>query len=673
MSNIDRLVIRDNVLISCKGTHRHVVIPDGVTKIGKNAFCYSPHIVSVTIPDSVTDIGKCAFYRCKNLESVNFPYGYCRIGSGAFYNCESLSEVILPDELYEIGEWAFGKCKNLQKVNIPNSVKSIGNFAFRGCKALADKDGFIIIRDVLHDYCGEKEDVVIPDTVTDIGFGAFNNSKQIKSVSIPETVKHIGKWAFAGCNKLTGITVPESVSSIGYAAFCGCKSLEAVHLPDSDVSIGDMAFNNCRALADRNGLVVIRNVLYSCFINDRSFTVPDFVTHISAYAFQKSKELSTLKVPASVKYISSDAFADCDSIREFIIPGDIISFGGSVLEQLFDSLFETPLKLRMFVSFLKYAHDSVISDPNINRKIKANKKKIISQAMDMGEVGVIQRLLSMYKSISVDELDAYISIAKDHPDSRSFFIEYKKDHYSEEMLAKAENDKIDKELGLKEFTLTDWKKIYGFEFAGDGIAITSYKGEGGDVVIPERIGQHDVVAIDPGAFSPMAKRIRAENRERRRLITSVIIPDSVNRIGRAAFEGCTNMTSIRLPDRLKRIPVLMLAGCSRLMEVDIPKSVEIIERAAFYHCTNITQVTIPDGIVKIENHTFFGCENLIDVHLPDSVKSIGSAAFSWCDRLETINIPQSVGMIDDHTFIGCHNLKNRHVLARRFNKQARWL
>ena len=59
---------------------------------------------------------------------------------------------------------------------------------------------------------------------------------------MPESVTNIGEGAFWGCESLTSITIPESVTSIGSGTFNGCSGLTSLTLPDGITSIGEYAF-----------------------------------------------------------------------------------------------------------------------------------------------------------------------------------------------------------------------------------------------------------------------------------------------------------------------------------------------------------------------------------------------------------------------------------------------
>jgi deoxycytidine triphosphate deaminase len=113
MSNVTDFIIEDGVLTKYKGTDTEVVIPDGVTSIGRNVFAYCESLESITIPDSVTSIGGSAFSDCESLESITIPDSVTSIGWGAFVDCTSLESITIPDSVTSIGEDAFLDCPNL--------------------------------------------------------------------------------------------------------------------------------------------------------------------------------------------------------------------------------------------------------------------------------------------------------------------------------------------------------------------------------------------------------------------------------------------------------------------------------------------------------------------------------------------------------------------------------
>lgn len=99
-------------------------------------FRYSGNVTSVTIPEGVTEIESDAFCYCDRLASVTLPKTLVTIGSEAFYSCDALGSIVIPDKVTTIDESAFKFCSALKSVTIGSSVTTIGTDAFWGCNNL---------------------------------------------------------------------------------------------------------------------------------------------------------------------------------------------------------------------------------------------------------------------------------------------------------------------------------------------------------------------------------------------------------------------------------------------------------------------------------------------------------------------------------------------------------
>ena len=244
------------------------ILGNSVTSIGDYAFSDCSALTSFTIPNSVTSIGYRAFYDCSSLTSITIPNSVTSIGSSAFYGCSSLTSITIPNSVTSIAYWTFRGCSSLTSVTIPNSVTSIGDGAFEDCSSLTKTnytgdiagwcnimfgDGYANPIYYSHNfYINDQEikDLVIPNSVTSIGSGVFNNCSSLTSITIPESVTSIPVEAFAGCSSLTSITIPNSVTSIGYRAFDGCTGLNLLRVGTGIQSIAANAFANCTKLYD---------------------------------------------------------------------------------------------------------------------------------------------------------------------------------------------------------------------------------------------------------------------------------------------------------------------------------------------------------------------------------------------------------------------------------------
>jgi hypothetical protein len=183
-------------------------------------------------------------------------------------------------------------------------------------------------------YNGFASTVTIPDTiiglpVTTIGWYAFSLRNMI-SIIIPNSVTTIGEGAFSHCSSLTSITIPNSVTNIGNSVFSYCFLLNNVTIPDSVTTIGDWTFFFCFGLNNitiGNSVTTIGDrTFYNC---DRltSITIPNNVTSIGNYAFSKCFGMTNVTIGNSVTNIGLEAFFDCSGLTSITIPSNVSSIG----------------------------------------------------------------------------------------------------------------------------------------------------------------------------------------------------------------------------------------------------------------------------------------------------------------------------------------------------------
>lgn len=115
-----------------------IVMEDGITSIGRNAFTDLAAVTEVSLPESVTYIGTNAFYNCVSLEEIKLPDSTGYIDNRAFAFCLSLSEIVIPDKVQYLGSSAFQSCSSVSTVTIGTGVAFISSAAFDGCYRLTD-------------------------------------------------------------------------------------------------------------------------------------------------------------------------------------------------------------------------------------------------------------------------------------------------------------------------------------------------------------------------------------------------------------------------------------------------------------------------------------------------------------------------------------------------------
>ncbi len=266
-------VIKDGVLLSYKGHEMEVVVPDGVERIGKEAFRGNKILRRVVLPEGLCSIGESAFSGCSNLVEVQLPKEVSDIRQRAFSDCKKLEKINLQN-VKSIAGWAFLDCSSLCSVYLEGITKlsdgafygtgleeirgmgelsEIGDNVFYGTpiiehySTLFDTDLLIIQHVLLAGYCSEG-DVVIPDEVEIIAPRAFEDAVGIRSVVCGGKVGEIGEHAFAGCLNLERFWMGDSVTKVGEQIFRDATQLCDLRISEQLRVIPDAFLSECSAL-----------------------------------------------------------------------------------------------------------------------------------------------------------------------------------------------------------------------------------------------------------------------------------------------------------------------------------------------------------------------------------------------------------------------------------------
>lgn len=205
--------------------------------------------------------------------------------------------------------------------------------------------------------------------------------------------------------------------------------------------------------------------------------------------------------------------------------------------------------------------------------------------------------------------------------------------------------------------------VSDFEMAlnktADGIIITKYKGNAGNITIPPAIEGLPVVEIGASAFS--GNVISNNGRSLTDVISSVKLPSTLEKIGAKAFENLENLSTIIIPAGVKTIGGSAFKNTG-IVSVTIPESVtafepgEYAEEGIFAKCEQLEQVTIAARVTRLPAYMFYRCSNLIRIKLPSGLQEIGPHAFALCNKLRTIELPETVQEISEYAFQGCAEL-----------------
>ena len=141
-------------------------------------------------------------------------------------------------------------------------------------------------------------------------------------------------------------------------------------------------------------------------------------------------------------------------------------------------------------------------------------------------------------------------------------------------------------------------------------------------------------------------------------LESVLLPESLVKIGQDAFCSCSSLTSITIPNNVTKLDNDAFYSCINLKSIVIPENITSIGTGAFDGCSGLTNVIIQDGVKSISYVLFKNCSSLTSITIPDSVTSIGSEAFDYCSSLTSITIPDSVTSIGRSAFYNCSSLTN---------------
>ena len=331
-----------------------VEIQEGVTTLESDAFSSCVELQRVVLPNSLRSIGNEAFRSCYLLEDITIPAGVVSIGNEAFALCSHIISFDIPQSVTQIGEKAFEGIINISypgnaqgapwgarlmnvytegdliykdatktklescnphvtEVIVPETVKSVNPDAFMDCAELTSvsiglgSKSIKSISDKLFRNCPKLSHVVLGESITKLGVGAFNRGG--------------GKMYENGlAKKLQSITLPASLKDVGWHGFYGVSTLKEVHISDL------AAFCNVNFAEDGNPL----NLAHHLYLGDEEIhdlVIPQGVTRIQKRLFFGCADITSVTIPDTVTEIGVEAFKGCTGLKTVVIPDSVTKIG----------------------------------------------------------------------------------------------------------------------------------------------------------------------------------------------------------------------------------------------------------------------------------------------------------------------------------------------------------
>lgn len=617
------------------GTYR---IPDGVDIIPRAAFTGSM-IEKVIIPASVTAIEAEAFADCAYLSSVVFEQPglgkpSLTIGERAFKNCELLTSITLPARLQNI---------SLQKyVQRNSSFESLDELtedapdAFLGCTALERID---VAYNASAVYTA-NDGVLFTDSGRTLVY--FPAAKSASGYVFPTTVRSVAAGAFLGCSLSGALNISAGITSIGDFAFAGTAISKVSFASDgvglSAVTVGAYAFYGCED------------------IKTLTFAKGSNVTELGTGAFKDCEKLPEVIIPASMKTVGDEAFANCgtydDSFTVTIARGtNQLTFGNGVFSGCTIDTLSIHSNVTLSADFLSGLeieniiiaedHPTLASENNVLyiKDADGQKETLLLYLSDVAEFVVPDDVKSIaanafYGNFSLTNIslpESVTAIGENAFYMCSYLASVTFRGTSDQPLTIG--DYAFWSTGLHTLTLPDRPITIG-AYAFAEISYYSY----------ETYDDESLAALDLGGTVSIGDYAFYKTGE----ALELTIPATVKTIGNHAFEGSDYtryLTSVTFEEgsALETIGAYAFSK-AKISSFRVPASVTLIGAYAFSDCNDLTSLTFEEGTAPLTFGTTYGNDTgnvlnetlVTEIHFPGRLTVIGERAFDRNSKIETV-------------------------------------
>lgn len=621
------------------GTLESIVLPENLNTIGSSAFS-GTGIQTLKLPKSVTTLGNGAWMNCAALWEVQWDAAVTKIPASTFEHCTALTQIELPDGIVEIGARAFSGNESLTNVTLPRTVRRIESAAFEGCRALTDILLWPDVEEIAADAFANCENLTIRGwkgsaaekaaTSQGVNFAAAD-----QEISYTLNAAQDG-YLVSGCDENAVLLVLPAVHDglpvVGTAenAFANCKYLQEVRVEAESVYL-----QVCDGiLMDAAGKTLL---LYPARRAGADLVIDENVTTIADYAFAYCQNLRSLTIGTQVEMIGNHAFdavndalclvvqdgspaqlwASAHGVRyasestsfSYRLEGDkayITGYTGTLPDVVVPAVID---------GYPVYAIENLRS-PILTHVVVSEGIEVIGDSAFKAyfdyEKGYIRTLVSVSlpQSLKIISDDGFWGQENLQEITLGSVVEIGQSAFGSCTMLKQITlpDTLTtigwrafESSGLTSLTIPVNVTSLGDSFITDCSALTSlYVAEGNPTYEME----------DGLLYDIPAKTLRYALPD---VSGDVVIRDGTVRIGDDVFKEHA-ITSVQLPDSLQKI-----GNC------------------AFQFCKELKEITFPEGLITIDGLAFAYCTQLENVVLPEGLKSLGDSAFRSCDSLTDVN------------------------------------
>lgn len=495
------------------------------------------------------------------------------------------------------------------------------------------------------------------------GSGEYSGNISIPSSftyeGVTYTVNGIGDDAFMSCNDLTSITLPNTITTIGDDAFYGCDNISSIIIPSKVTSIGSSAFGYCRGLKK----VIVTDLSAWCKINFKNYssnpltcaehlynsngveikhlTIPEDVTAIGNNAFCGCSGLTSVTLPSSVITIGNNAFVDCSGLTNVTLSSSVTTVGTSAFSHCSGLTNITLPSSVTTIGASAFEYCTSLSSMTLPSSVKTIEPYTFRSCSNLTSITIGNGVITIGSSAFYDCTRLSSVIIPNNV----------------------------KTIGSQSFHLcTSLKTV----IIGSGVS---------DIATDSFLSCHlKSVTVNSNAIISKDYSSTSSLKDIFGNVNEFILGESINTIGKYAFNDYLSLSSFIIPKNVKKIGNNAFSGCSNIKQATI-NSNSIINNYNVVKIFNNTvntfiigddvtsigtgsfsegsfnSISIPNSVTSIGNKAFYSCNHLQDVTLPESVNGIGESAFEK-SAVKTITIPNNVSCIKRRTFYGCKNLSS---------------